>query len=123
MFSWTNHSDKVLDYNIYSFQPPPLKIELELDVESNEAHLAGIYLQQTGLINEKPFWLQQNGGHAIWSSNVSYGSVWLIGDVTQLGEFQGKIFVNADENNIYPNASLPVTFQNIGMYCNWPHIW
>ena len=39
----------------------------------------------------------------------------MIGDVTDLGRFQGKIFVNADKNNTYPNASAPVSFEDIGM--------
>ena len=101
---------------IYRFQPPPLTIELSLDAGSNDSYFSGTYFQGTGLINEKPFWLQQNGSRAIWSFKMIYDSVWVIGDVNHLGKFQGKIFVNADKNIIYPNASLPVTFKNIGMY-------
>ena len=74
-----------------------------------------MYLQGIGPINEKPFWLQQNGSHAIWYHR--YVSGWMIGDVTNLGgRFWGKIFVNSDNNINYPNASLPVTFKDIGMY-------
>ena len=72
-------------------------------------------MQGTGPINEQPFWLQQNGSHAIWGHKVLYGLVWIIGDVTDLGRFLGKIFVNADKNNTYPNASTPVSFEDIGM--------
>ena len=89
-----------------------MSIELSLDVASNDSYFSGTYLQGTGLINEKPFWLQKNGSHAIW---YSY-SDWIIGDVTNLGKFHGKIFVNADKNDTYPNASLPITFKNIGMH-------
>ena len=67
------------------------------------------------MINEKPFWLKQNGSHAIWSFKVTYGSVWMIGDVNHLGKFHGMIFVNSDKNNTYPNARLPIIFKNIGI--------
>ena len=41
----------------------------------------------------------------------------MIGDVTNLGgRFRGKIFVNADKNNTYPNASLPVFKDVVGMH-------
>ena len=101
---------------IYRFHPPPTKIELVIDTDSDEAHFSGTYLLGASLVNEKPFWSQQNGSHAIWSHEVLYGSVWIIGDLSQLGRFHGKIFVNADKNNTYPNASLPVTFKDIGMH-------
>ena len=46
-----------------------------------------------------------------------YGSVWVIGDVNHLGRFQGKIFVNAEQDNTYPNSSLPITLKDIvGMH-------
>ena len=101
---------------IYRFQPPPLTIELSLNAGSNHSYYSGTYLQGTGLINEKPFWLQQNGSHAIWSFKVIYGSVWMIGDINHLGKFHGMIFVNADKNNTYPNATSPVNFKDIGMH-------
>ena len=91
-----------------------MSIELSLDAGSNDSHFTGTYLQGTGLINEKPFWLEQNGSHAIWYH--WYTSDWIIGDMTHLGKFQGKIFVNADKNNTYPNAIQPITFKEIGMY-------
>ena len=97
---------------IYRFQPPPLTIELSFNAGSNHSYYSGTYLQEIGLNNEKPFWLQQNGSHAIW---YSY-SDWIIGDMIHLGKFHGKIFVNADKNDTYPNASLPITFKNIGMH-------
>ena len=94
-------------------QTPPLKIELLL--QSNYSYFSGTYLQGTGLINDNPFWLQQNGSHAIWYH--WYISGWMIGDVTDLGgRFWGKIFVNYDNNTNYPNASQPFTFKNIGTY-------
>ena len=92
-----------------------MTIQLSLDAGSNDTFLSEKYVQGTGLINEKPFWLQQNGSHAIWSFKVIYGSVWMIGDMTQLGNFQGKIIVNADDDNTYPNASGSVFFKDIGM--------
>ena len=36
--------------------------------------------------------------------------------MTNLGKLQGKVFVNIDQDNIYPNASQPVTFKDIGMH-------
>ena len=66
-----------------------MTIELSLDAGSNDSFLSGTYFQGTGLINEKPFWLQQSGSHAIWSYEVTYGSVWMIGDVNHLGNFHG----------------------------------
>ena len=98
---------------IYRFQPPPLTIELSLDVGSNDSFLSGTYLQGTGLTNEKPFWLQQNGSHAIWYQ--SYVSDWIIGDVTNLGKYLGDIYIYDEKNHPYPNASVPVTFKNIGI--------
>ena len=92
-----------------------MTIQISLDAGLNDSFLSGKYVQETGLIDEKPFWLQQNGSHAIWSYRVIYGSLWMIGDVTYLGKFQGKIFVNADKNDTYPNANPPITFKNIGM--------
>ena len=92
-----------------------MTIELSLYAGSNDSYFSGTYLQGTGLINEKPFWLQQNGSHGIWSFEVTYGRVWMIGDVNHLGKFHGMIFVNADKNYTYPNASLPVTLKDIGM--------
>ena len=93
-------------------QTPPLKIELLL--QSNYSYFSGTYLQGTGLINEKPFWLQQNGSHAIWYQ--SYISDWIIGDVTNLGKYLGDIYISDEKNHLYPNASIPVTFKNIGMH-------
>ena len=99
---------------IYRFQPPPLTIELSLDVGSNDSFLSGTYLQGTGPTNGRPFWLQQNGSHAIWYH--WYTSDWIIGNVTNLGKYLGDIYINADKDNTYPNASMPVTFKNIGMH-------
>ena len=93
-----------------------MTIEISLDAGSNDSFLYGKYVQGTGLINDKPFWLQQNGSHAIWSCRVIYGSVWMIGNVNHLSKFLGMIFVNGDKNNTYPNTSLPVTFKDIGMH-------
>ena len=89
-------------------------MELSLDAGSNDSFLSGTYLQGTGLINENPFWLQLNGSHAIWYH--WYTSDWIIGSVTNLGKYRGKIYINDDKDNTYPNASLPVTFKNIGIY-------
>ena len=104
----------LITYDTYRFKPPPLKIQLSIGAGFNKSYLTGTYLQVTGLINEKPFWLQQNGSHAIW---YSY-SDWIIGDMIHLGKFHGKIFVNVDQNDIYPNASLPITFMDTSMYEN-----
>ena len=93
-------------------QTPPLKIELSL--ASNYSYFSGTYLQGTGLINNNPFWLQQNGSHAIWYH--WYISDWIIGDATNLGKYLGNIYIYADKNNLYPDASKPVTFKNIGMH-------
>ena len=92
-----------------------MTIELSLDAGSNHSYFSGTYLQGTGLINETPFWLQQNGSHAIWYH--WYVSGWMIGDETNLGgRFWGMIYVNSDNNTNYPNASQPFTFKNIGTY-------
>ena len=96
----------------YRFNPPPLKIQLSLDAGFNHSYFSGEYLQGTGLINEQPFWLQENGSHAIWYH--WYISDWIIGDANRLGKYWGKIFVNEDQDKSYPNASLPVTFKDIG---------
>ena len=93
---------------IYRFQPPPLTIELSLDAGSNDSYLSGTYLQGIGPINEKPFWLQQNGSHAIWYH--WYVSGWMIGEVSYLGQFKGKIYVNEDINSIYPNNAHSIIF-------------
>ena len=99
---------------IYRFQPPPLSIELSLDAGSNDSYFSRTYLQGTGPINEKPFWFEQNGSRAIWYH--WYTSDWIIGNVTNLGKYWGKILINADKNNTYPNASLPVTFKKVGIH-------
>lgn len=113
------------------FQPPPLTIELSFDAGSNESDLTGTYFQGSGLKNENPFWLQQNGSHAIWYHSISHGSaVWIIGDLTNFGEFQGSIYINIDKNTTYPNAApLSLTLEDIGMldfsnqlqHCNTIH--
>ena len=92
-----------------------MTIQISLDAGSNDSFLSGNYIQGTGLINEEPFWLQQNGSQSIWSYEVIYGSVWMIGDANHLGKFHGRIFVNADKDNTYPNTSLPVTFKDVGI--------
>ena len=92
-----------------------MSIELSLDAGSNDSSLSGTHLQGTGLINEKPFWLEQNGSHAIWYN--WYVSGWIIGDVTNLGgRFWGKMFVNSENNTTYPYIGPSVTLKGIGMF-------
>ena len=94
-------------------QTPPLKIELLL--QSNYSYFSGTYLQGTGLINDNPFWLQQNGSHAIWYH--WYVSGWIIGDKTKLGtKFWKKIIVNSDNNTTYQYIGPSVTSQDIGRF-------
>ena len=103
-------------YKFFRFQPPPLKFDLVLDEGSSiDLHFSGTYLQGTGLINGNPFWLQQNGSHAIWYHKVTYGNVLVIGNVTDVGKFQGNIYINANKSALYPNTTPPITFKEIGM--------
>ena len=106
-----------MNCNIIRFEPPPLKIELMLDAGSNYPYFSGTYLQGTGLINENPFWLQQNGCHAIWHQDW-YVSDWMIGDETNLGErLLGKIIINPYNNTTYPNFNHSVTLKDIEGKC------
>ena len=104
-------------YKFFRFQPPPLKFDLILNGGSSiDLNFSGTYLQGTGLTNGNPFWLQQNGSYAIWYYKVTYGNVLAIGNVTDLGKFQGNIYVNADKSALYPNTTPPITFKEIGMH-------
>ena len=78
-------------------------LTIQLDAGSHQI-FSGTYIQGTGLVNEKPFWLQQNGSYRIWCRNVFYGSVWIIGHNANLGQFLGHILVITENNASYPLA-------------------
>ena len=59
-----------------------MHVILHGDAKKDKASKEGIYILQTNLVNEKPHWLQENGGSAIWADeNVK----WSIGYKINLG--------------------------------------
>ena len=73
--------------------PPPSSIQLILDGDAREVQFdkQGNYTIVQELINGFPYWVQQNGGNAIWFGPTSYPS-WIVGLEIHLGQNHGGIF-------------------------------
>ena len=87
-------------YFVFRFHPPPEKIELILDGEMKELfpELSGTFVQGEGLVNQNPYWIQQNGTSAIWYH--SFFRDWIVGNEVNLGDFWGNIYALSDQNTV-----------------------
>ena len=80
----------------------PLKMKLSISGEAQkyQASIGGTYLLQENKTNDKPFWIHQSGGKAIWWDNDNDN--WNVGNFEYLGSSKAGI-IGPSNNDSPPN--------------------
>ena len=66
-----------------------IRVTLYGDVRYKQGENAGTYQKASGLINDRSYWIQINGGNALWWDSIT--NVWMIGYSSDLGTDRGTI--------------------------------
>ena len=66
-----------------------IRVTLNGVVKGEQWDKEGIYQKASGLINNRSYWNQINGGNALWWDNIT--NVWMIGLSSYLGTNRGGI--------------------------------
>ena len=79
-----------------------MELVLDGDVKEKQPERPGNYTLAEGLVNEFPYWNQQDGKYAIWSF---WSSNWIVGHIDDLGKALGYIAVQFD-SKVWPTQIL-----------------
>ena len=75
-----------------------MKLSISGEAHNHHGSKGGTYFLQEDMINDKPYWVHQSGGKAIWW-NIKY-DMWMIGNFEDLNKNLGSI--KSPPNNARP---------------------
>ena len=73
-----------------------MKLSISGEAQKYQAHIGGTYFLQENKTNNKPFWIHQSGGKAIWWNPNNY---WMVGNFEDLGKDMGGIKGPSNSDN------------------------
>ena len=76
-----------------------MKLSISGEAHNHHGSKGGTYFLQEDMINDKPYWIHQSGGKAVWWNSNDY---WMVGKFENLGKDFGNI-IGPSKNDSPPN--------------------